>query len=157
MSASPVPCIANVFDENCPSRQVLRLVGDRWTLLVMASLDGGTQRNSDLLRRIGGISPKVLSTTLRKLEEFGFIERKVFPEIPPRVEYSLTPLGRSLSSIIVSLDRWVESNFADVARARQAFGSRRRTKNPWQVPEIVQTLPRSSSHRRPADAPVGAG
>ena len=149
MSSPPsIPCVANVFSEQCPSRDVLRLVGDRWTLLVVALLEGGTRRNSELLRQIGGISPKVLSSTLRKLEQFGFVERRVHPEIPPRVEYSLTPLGRSLSEVVVALDRWVETNYTDVARARAEFEGRRGAKNPWQEPEVASTLERASARRR---------
>lgn len=93
MSEPVRPSVANVFSEACPSRELLRLVGDRWTLLVIARLEQGTRRNSQLLHEVGGVSPKVLSSTLRKLEEFGFVARQVYPEIPPRVEYSLTPLA----------------------------------------------------------------
>lgn len=153
----PLAGLTNIFIENCPSREVLRLVGDRWTLLVVAVLERGTQRNSDLLRQIGGISPKVLSATLRKLEEHGLVMRTVHPEIPPRVEYSLTALGNSLSKVLVPLDSWVEDHFEEMTRAKEAFGTRRGAKNPWQVPEVVQTLPRPGAAKALASRNTLAG
>jgi DNA-binding HxlR family transcriptional regulator len=149
MCAAAASSTANLFDPRCPSREILQLVGDRWTLLVVAVLERGTQRNADLRREIGGISPKVLATTLRKLEEFGFVNRVVHPEIPPRVEYSLTELGRELATHIVALDRWMESRFADVQAARERFAQRRGAKNAWQDRELVQALPRRTQSRGP--------
>src|SRR5688572_5622076 len=135
-----MPNAANVFDQNCPSRKILQVIGDRWTLLLVARLERGTQRNSELLRDVGGISPKVLSATLRKLEEYGLVNRTVHPEVPPRVEYSLTELGVGLSKLIVAMDKWVEAHTSELMLAQTAFAGRRAAKNPWQVPEIVQTL-----------------
>ncbi len=149
MSSTALPGMTNVFSATCPSREVLRLVGDRWTLLVLAKLEQGTRRNSELLHEIGGISSKVLSATLRKLEEFGFVARHVYPEIPPRVEYSLTRLGRSLAKVVVALDQWVEDNYGEVTRAKVEFQQRRGAKNPWQLPEVAATLERRVARRAP--------
>lgn len=133
---------ANLLDPRCPSREILQLVGDRWTLLVVDVLERGTRRNADLRRQIGGISPKVLATTLRRLEEFGIVRREVFPEIPPRVEYSLTGLGRELSQYIVGLDRWVENRVEDLLQARANFARRWGAKNAWQDREHARSLTR---------------
>ncbi len=139
---------ANLFDSRCPSREFLRVLGDRWTLIVVALLERGTQRNSDLLRQIDGISPKVLSTTLRRLEEYGLIARTVYAEIPPRVEYALTPLGQSLSAVIVAFDQWVETHTSDLQSAQAAFQAHHGPRNPWQDPVIVQAMARPTGSAR---------
>jgi DNA-binding HxlR family transcriptional regulator len=87
-------------------------------------LANGPARTSELRRRIGGISDKMLIQTLRRLERNGFVERRAFPEVPPRVEYSLTPLGASLSEPITTLDRWVERHLPDIDFAQRAFDER---------------------------------
>src|SRR6187551_1762525 len=81
---------------DCPSRRLLDRIGDRWTVLIMGALDAGPQRFSALAGRVGGISQKMLTQTLRSLERDGFVTRTAYAEIPPRVEYALTALGRSL-------------------------------------------------------------
>ena len=90
----------NIYDPKCPTRAVLDRVGDKWTALVILVLLDGPQRFSHLRGQIGGIAPKVLTETLRRLERDGILTRTAFPEIPPRVEYELTPLGRSLEQPI---------------------------------------------------------
>lgn len=100
----------DVFLPNCPARAVLSLLAEKWALLVIHALSEGTRRTAELRRRIGGISEKMLIQTLRRLEEHGLIVRTSYPEIPPRVEYALTPLGRSLSSVVTALDQWVEAH-----------------------------------------------
>lgn len=112
---------ADVMSEVCPSRRVLALVADKWSLLILPALRDGPHRNNELMRSIGGISQKMLTQTLRDLERNGFVERRDYGEIPPRVDYRLTPLGHSLSEPMWALDRWAEQHFAEVESARAAF------------------------------------
>lgn len=114
-------CLANVFSANCPSRAVLDVLAEKWALLLIHSLASGPARTAELRRRIGGISEKMLIQTLRRLQRNGFVARRAFPEVPPRVEYSLTPLGTSLSEPITTLDRWVEHNLAAIDAAQRRF------------------------------------
>ena len=108
-------------------RELLGRVGDKWTLLVIDALDdaGRELRFSQLRHKLGGVSQKMLTKTLRMLERDGLVTRKVFPEVPPRVEYELTKRGQSLGEAICSLWEWVEDNVDDVERSRRAFGSKR--------------------------------
>lgn len=99
------------FNAACPSRDLLNVIGDKWSLLVFPVLAEGPQRNSELLRRIGGVSQKMLTQTLKNLESYRLVERRDFHEVPPRVEYRLTPLGRSLGKLLVEVDAWVVDNF----------------------------------------------
>lgn len=108
----------------CPIREVLDRIGDQWSLLVLAALEPGTLRFNVLLRRIGDVSKQMLSRTLRRLEEDGFVERTVYPEVPPRVEYSLTDLGRSFLMPMRALIRWADTNQPQVEAARAAYRAR---------------------------------
>ncbi|WEK47972.1 MAG: helix-turn-helix domain-containing protein [Candidatus Andeanibacterium colombiense] len=110
------PCNAD-----CPSRDILDLVGDRWSLLVMLVIAQGVRRNGELKRRIGGISQKMLTQTLRALEASGLVHRHDFLTVPPHVEYQLTPLGLSLQHALTPLFAWVEGQFDDLQRARAEF------------------------------------
>ncbi len=112
---------ADVMCELCPSRKVLELIADKWTMLILPALHSGPRRNSELMRLIGGISQKMLTQTLRELERNGFVERRDYGEIPPRVDYRLTQLGRSLYEPIWALDEWAEKNLYQVEAARAAF------------------------------------
>ncbi|HLW02576.1 MAG TPA: helix-turn-helix domain-containing protein [Ktedonobacterales bacterium] len=114
-SKRPAP---NVFLATCRSRQVLRLIADQWTALVIHALEGGTRRFSELLAQIDGISRKMLTQTLRDLERNGLVQRVVYPVVPPWVEYSLTPLGKSLLEPIKALSTWAEAHMDEVAQAR---------------------------------------
>lgn len=116
---------ASVYCEACPSRQVLALVADKWALLVMPALSRAPLRNSELLRLVEGISQKMLTQTLRELERNGLVVRHDFGEVPPRVEYALTPLGHSLARAIRKLDDWAEENFSEVVAARERFDAAR--------------------------------
>ncbi len=109
---------ANVFNARCGSQRVLDLIANRWTALVIYSLAGGTQRYSELHRKIGGVSQKMLTQTLRKLERDGLVERRVFPVVPPKVEYSLTPLGRTLTGPLRAICQWAEEHLPQLERAR---------------------------------------
>jgi DNA-binding HxlR family transcriptional regulator len=120
----------NVLNEYCPSRHVLELLGDKWTLLVINAIARGIDRHNALLREIGGISQKMLSQTLRELERSGIITRHVFPVVPPRVEYALTPLGQSLSEPVAALGKWAQENFAQVETARKNYDLASETAGP---------------------------
>lgn len=114
----PPSCTGDVFNAGCPSRRILELLAEKWALLVIHTLAGGPQRTAELRRRIGGISEKMLIQTLRRLEAHGFVARRSYPQVPPRVEYALTPLGASLSEPITALDQWVERHLPEIAAAR---------------------------------------
>jgi DNA-binding HxlR family transcriptional regulator len=94
----------------CPSRQILNHVTSRWGVLVLLALRSGTQRFAELRRSVGGVSEKMLAQTLQQLETDGFVERRAYPVVPPRVEYSLTPLGSELSLHVAALTGWIEDN-----------------------------------------------
>jgi DNA-binding HxlR family transcriptional regulator len=118
----------DIYDPNCPTRTVLDRIGDKWTALVVLVLLDGPQRFSRLRAQIGGVAPKVLTETLRRLERDGLVTRTAYAEIPPRVEYALTPLGRSLELPIRAITSWAEQNVPRITRARQAYD--RRTTGP---------------------------
>jgi len=106
---------------DCPSRRLLDRIGDRWTVLIVGALDPGPQRFSALAARVGGISQKMLTQTLRSLERDGFVTRTVYPEIPPRVEYELTALGRSLQGPLRALEEWAVANMSEVVDREDAY------------------------------------
>jgi DNA-binding HxlR family transcriptional regulator len=108
---------ADPWSETCPSRDVLNILASKWVALVMPLLRRGPQRNGDLMRRIGGVSQKMLTQTLRDLERHGLVARRDYGEVPPRVEYTLTPLGASLAKTIAALDDWVVRNYRAMAKA----------------------------------------
>jgi DNA-binding HxlR family transcriptional regulator len=99
----------------CPSRRLIELIGDKWALLVLPGLKDSPRRNGELMRMIEGISQKMLTQTLRDLENAGLVERQVFDLVPPHVEYQLTPLGRSLGVTLKGIDRWMEANWTELA------------------------------------------
>lgn len=111
----------NVLNVNCPSRRVLNLLADKWTMLVIIALDHGTRRHSQLMREIGGISQKMLTQTLRSLEQDGLVQRTVYPVVPPMVEYSLTPLGKTLTEPIQAIRTWAEQYLPEVEKARAGY------------------------------------
>ena len=111
--------IPSVLHRNCGSQQVLELVADRWTALLIYSLARGPRRPGELQREIGGISQKMLTQTLRKLERDGLVARTVHPVVPPRVDYTLTPLGETLIAPLSALCRWAEAHLGEVLAARE--------------------------------------
>ncbi|BFR49845.1 helix-turn-helix domain-containing protein [Nitratidesulfovibrio sp. HK-II] len=111
----------NLFAEKCPSRQILTHVTSRWGVLILVALLDGTHRFSELRRRIGGVSERMLSQTLQWLEADGFVLRIAYPVVPPHVEYSLTPLGREISEQVRQLTDWIEENLGRI-RGGQAAG-----------------------------------
>lgn len=114
----------NVFVQNCPSREIMQRLGDKWTPLVLLALAEGPQRFSVLRSRIGSVTPKVLTSTLRTLERDGLIKRTVFAQVPVRVDYELTDVGLSLLDPMEILRRWSEQHAAKVLKARDEFDSR---------------------------------
>lgn len=112
---------ANGDFDRCPIRQVLDRVGDKWTTLILMLLDAKPMRFSALRRAVPDISQRMLSQTLRNLQCDGLIARQVFPTVPPAVEYSLTPLGRSLLDPLMALSAWAEKNMDEVLKARASF------------------------------------
>lgn len=110
----------NVFAEQCPSREVLKHVTSRWGVLLLVALLAGTQRFSDLRRKVGGISEKMLAQTLQWLEADGFVARIAHPVVPPHVEYSLTPLGSEVAGKVEVLADWIEFNLPAIMAARAA-------------------------------------
>jgi DNA-binding HxlR family transcriptional regulator len=107
--------------ENCTARDVLDRVGDRWTVYVVALLGTGTMRFTEIRRSVEGISQRMLTVTLRALERDGLVERRVYPVIPPRVEYSLTDQGRSLLDLVRELVEWSAEHTSDILAARQRY------------------------------------
>lgn len=108
--------IKSTFDENCIVNQSLNIIGDKWTLLVLMSLIKGNQRTSTIQREVMGISSKMLSQTLRKLEFYGLVSKKIYPVVPPKVEYSLTEFGESLIGPLDCLFKWSIDNEAAIRK-----------------------------------------
>ncbi|MBS0338911.1 MAG: helix-turn-helix transcriptional regulator [Proteobacteria bacterium] len=111
----------DVYSASCPSRVALELIGSKWALLIVPLLDEGPVRNGEFMRRIEGISQKMLTQTLRELERNGLVERIDYQTVPPHVEYRLTALGRSLSRALVVVDQWAEANVGKLVSAQEAF------------------------------------
>ena len=110
----------------CRAREVLQRVGDKWSVLVIDLLGQGTMRFSELHRAIDGITARMLTVTLRGLERDGIVTRTIHPVIPPRVEYALTPMGRTLLDTIGQLVAWADSHLPEIEAARVAYDARHR-------------------------------
>ena len=114
--------IRNALYPNCPIRNVLSRVGDKWSMLILFTLENHpTVRFKELQRNIPDISQKMLTATLKALEADGLISREVFPEVPPRVEYALTEKGKSLLPLIDNLLTWASNNMEDIIASRERF------------------------------------
>lgn len=107
-----------VMSADCPSREILSHVTSRWGVLVLIALSDGTQRFSELRRKINGVSEKMLAQTLQTLETDGFVDRISYPVVPPHVEYSLTPLGVEVQTQLTGLTDWVETNLHRIVKQR---------------------------------------
>lgn len=103
-----------VFTLNCPTQQVLDIIGNKWSVIIIYCLAYQTRRYKQLERKIEGISQKVLTQTLRKLEQNGLVTRQVYEVVPPQVEYSLTPLGETLVEPLSLLAEWSEQNISKI-------------------------------------------
>ncbi|WP_426119115.1 winged helix-turn-helix transcriptional regulator [Pseudomonas sp. DSP3-2-2] len=109
-----------LFDAGCPLRIILQHVTSRWGVLVLVALIAGTHRFSDLRRKIGGVSEKMLAQTLQFLEHDGFVIRKSYPVVPPHVEYSLTPMGLEVARHVEVLADWIEANLQKIMNERRS-------------------------------------
>ena len=110
----------DIYNPACPTRRVLSRIADKWTVLIIGSLAEGTRRFGELRREIGA-SQKVLSQTLRALERDGLVTRRVYASVPPKVEYSLTPLARTLIDVVDEVRVWAESHIETVMAAQRAY------------------------------------
>jgi DNA-binding HxlR family transcriptional regulator len=130
---------------DCPFRAVLDHVGDKWTFLILVVLEDGPKRFGAIKRTLGDISQRVLTRKLRDLERDGYVSREVFPERPPRVEYALTDLGRSMLDPIRRFLDWTLTAFPEVKRAREEFD--RRAENDVVNAQLPASTARLSSQR----------
>ncbi|TIO07055.1 helix-turn-helix domain-containing protein [Mesorhizobium sp.] len=108
----------DAFRRTCPSHTVLEMLASKWVYLVICALRRGRMRNGELARKLEGISPKMLTQTLRVLERDGLVRREIFPVIPPRVEYELTELGQNLAGLLNQIRSWSEQHAPDIRDAR---------------------------------------
>lgn len=122
---APVTSIPDVFDPTCSSRHALELIASKWAMLIISALEEGPMRNAALMRRLGDVSQKMLTQTLKELERNGIVIREDKKTVPPHVEYSLSPVGRSLSETLLVLDRWAETHFATLDAARERYDAER--------------------------------
>lgn len=114
----------NIMVATCPSRTSLAKIANKWTAMIVIALSKGSLRFGELREEVGGISGKVLADTLRDLERDGIVQRTAYNEMPPRVEYALTALGRSLREPLSALGRWAEEHITEVLTARDAYDER---------------------------------
>jgi DNA-binding HxlR family transcriptional regulator len=119
--------LSMMYAMGCPTRTVLDLIGDKWTALIIGLLEDEPKRFSELHRMIAGISHKMLTQTLRSLERDGLISRTVYAEVPPRVEYSLTPLGKTLCAPLAAIRQWAEDYIDEVTNAQKLYDTRSAT------------------------------
>jgi DNA-binding HxlR family transcriptional regulator len=117
----------DAFLAECPTRALLDTLADKWWTLVVAALAGGPQRYSELARTIAGVSPKMLTQTLRALERDGLVARTLTPSVPVRTDYELTALGRSVLPVLGAIKQWAEDNMGAVLEARAAHAARARS------------------------------
>ncbi|MER6079156.1 helix-turn-helix domain-containing protein [Streptomyces sp. NPDC001833] len=111
----------DAFIRACPTNQLLDRISDKWVSLVVCALAPGPMRYSELGRKIAGVSPKMLTQTLRSLERDGILARTVTPSVPVRVDYELTPLGLSLSLLLAGVKEWAETHIEEVHEARERY------------------------------------
>lgn len=116
-----IPLSRKVYEANCPTRHVLNVIADKWTALIIGLLADRPQRFTELHRHIGGISQKMLTQTLRSLERDGLVQRTVYAQVPPRVEYALTPLGQTICEPLAVLISWAEEHIKAVTAAQQRY------------------------------------
>jgi DNA-binding HxlR family transcriptional regulator len=111
----------NSYDPQCPTRQVLDRIGDKWTVLVLILLNDGPVRFNELRRRVAGVSQKMLSHTLKSMERDGLVHRRAIATVPVTVEYSVTPLGQTLTALVDQLRLWAEHNLSHVQAAQRRY------------------------------------
>jgi DNA-binding HxlR family transcriptional regulator len=121
-----MPQKTNIYSVECPTRQILDLIANRWSVLVIGCLSDGVLRFTDIKHRVGGISQKMLTQTLRQLERNGILTRTVYAEVPPRVEYALTPLGQTLHGLVGAIYDWADNHIDEVTQAQQEYDAQNR-------------------------------
>jgi DNA-binding HxlR family transcriptional regulator len=118
----------NIFQENCPARYLLSKISGKWSMLIIDALHNKNLRTGELKRFVEGISQKMLTQTLRELEEIYLVKRHDMQTVPPHVEYELTILGRSLRKKICAMDRWIEKNMLELIANNQSIQLKRNKK-----------------------------
>jgi len=113
----------DAFRRTCPSHAVLEALASKWVYLVVCALRRGRLRNGELARKLEGITPKMLTQTLRVLERDGLVRREIFPVIPPRVEYEMTELGQNLAGLLNQIRSWSEQHVPEIKDARARAGA----------------------------------
>ncbi|MBU2709307.1 helix-turn-helix transcriptional regulator [Zooshikella marina] len=113
-----------IQSEDCPIRDVVAQIGDKWSILILFSLVGGADRFNSLKSRIEGISQRMLTQTLRELERDGFVKRTVYPEVPTKVEYELTELGKGLTKSVWGLVSWADKHHDEIRAARHNYDNK---------------------------------
>ena len=111
----------NAYVAECPSRQVLDAISDKWVTLALSALAAGPRRYSDLARQIAGVSQKMLTQTLRQLERDGLLTRTITPSVPVRVDYQLTALGETILPVVAAIKEWSEQHIREIHAARTAY------------------------------------
>ena len=117
---------ADPWSASCPSRAIIDILASKWVLLLLPVMRDGPKRNGELMRRIEGVSQKMLTQTLRDLEHYGIVTRRSYAEVPPHVEYSLTRIGASLAELMRSLDYWVIRHYRTMQKSAASDGSLKR-------------------------------
>jgi DNA-binding HxlR family transcriptional regulator len=112
---------ADVYNIDCPSHEILALIGGKWSMLILCSLRAGPRRTHEIKRRLTGVSSKMLTQTLRELARHGIVHREDFAEVPPRVEYRLTTLGRSLATLVIHIEEWVTANYPRMSGSARKY------------------------------------
>ncbi len=151
MGKSPVkrPPELEYTPENCHAREMLVRIGDKWSVYVIHLLgDAGTLRFNELRAQVDGISQRMLTVTLRGMERDGLVTRTIYPEVPPRVEYSLTPLGKTLRQLVRGLVAWSGAHLAEVDAARATYDARNRKR--------THSAAAGAAERRPSLAAAGS-
>ena len=121
LSKDPNQIKADVFREKCPARYLLNKVSGKWSILIIDILNNDNLRNGELMRLVEGISQKMLTQTLRELEEIQLVKRHDMQTVPPHVEYELTELGKSLREKVCAMDRWIEENMLEIIIANKSL------------------------------------
>ncbi len=136
LSYQPQPALERVakmdlFDTNCAGHQMLEHIANKWTILIVYALTQGKKRYRELKQQIVGVSPKMLIQTLRNLERRGLIQREVYATVPPRVEYSLTPLGLTLVEPLAIIGEWAYQHISDVKTATENYDNNSDINSYW--------------------------
>lgn len=137
ISYSPQPALdriakMGIFDTQCEGYQILKKIANKWTILIIYALTQETKRYGDLKQQIASISPKMLIQNLRNLERTGLVKRHIYPTVPPRVDYSLTPLGESLAEPLAILGEWAYQHISDVNAAIAQYDNNPKSEDFWQ-------------------------